>query len=214
VATSQFVVNCEQASDEEKELIMNKIVFALIASAAIAGAAQAQDITTNAPRSYVGLGVATADHDYSVSGVNTTDKDGYKASAKVFGGYEFNNMWGVEAGYTDFRKSSFNYTTAKGAAGSGDADGHAYYVAAKANQPINDQFSVFGKLGVENSHRSFGTNTGLSGSSSDTGVYAGVGLQYNLNKEVALTAEYERYGKSSDFGAKSDVWTVGARYSF
>jgi OOP family OmpA-OmpF porin len=192
--------------------MMKKIVFALIASAAITGAAQAQDVSASAPRSYVGIGVATADHDYSLSGV--TDKDGYKASAKVFGGYEINNTWGVEVGYTDFRKSSFNYTTAKGATGSGDADGHAYYVAAKANAPINDQFSVFGKLGVENSHRSFGTNTGLSGSSSDTGVYAGAGLQYNLSKEVALTAEYERYGKSSDFGAKSDVLTVAARYSF
>jgi hypothetical protein len=39
-------------------------------------------------------------------------------------------------------------------------------------------------------------------------------LQYNLNQQVALTAEYERYGKSKDFGAKADVWTVGARYSF
>jgi OOP family OmpA-OmpF porin len=87
-------------------------------------------------------------------------------------------------------------------------------VAGKATAPINDQFAVFGKLGVENSHRSFGTNTGLSGSSNDTGVYAGAGLQYNLNKQVALTAEYERYGKSASFGAKSDVWTVGARYSF
>jgi hypothetical protein len=39
-------------------------------------------------------------------------------------------------------------------------------------------------------------------------------LQYNLNQQVALTVEYERYGKSKDFGAKADVWTVGARYSF
>jgi OOP family OmpA-OmpF porin len=214
VATSQFAVSCEKAADEEKEQIMKKIVFALIAGAAFASAAQAQDTTTNAPRSYIGLGVATADHDYSLNGVNNPSSDGYKASAKVFGGYEFNNMWGVEAGYTDFRKSSFNYTTNNGIAGSGNADGHAYYVAGKATAPINDQFAVFGKLGVENSHRSFGTNTGLSGSSNDTGVYAGAGLQYNLNKQVALTAEYERYGKSASFGAKSDVWTVGARYSF
>jgi OOP family OmpA-OmpF porin len=165
VATSQFAVSCEKAADEEKEQIMKKIVFALIAGAAFASAAQAQDTTTNAPRSYIGLGVATADHDYSLNGVNNPSSDGYKASAKVFGGYEFNNMWGVEAGYTDFRKSSFNYTTNNGIAGSGNADGHAYYVAGKATAPINDQFAVFGKLGVENSHRSFGTNTGLSGSS-------------------------------------------------
>ncbi|GAB3402401.1 outer membrane beta-barrel protein [Massilia agilis] len=192
---------------------MKKLVFALIASAAVAGAAQAQTTTTttDAPRGYVGLGVATADHDYSLSGV--TDKDGYKASAKVFGGYEFNKTFGVEAGYTDFGKSDFSFSNASGT-GNGRSDGHAAYIAGKATAPLNDQFAVYGKLGVENSHRFYNTTTGLSGSSNDTGVYGAVGLQYNLTKEVSLTAEYERYGKSKDFGAKADVWTVGARYNF
>jgi OOP family OmpA-OmpF porin len=39
-------------------------------------------------------------------------------------------------------------------------------------------------------------------------------VQYKLNQQVALTAEYERYGDKKAFGAKPDVWTVGARYSF
>jgi opacity protein-like surface antigen len=214
VATSQLASELLDLASDEKETKMKKIVFALIASAAVAGAAQAQDYSTTAPRGYVGLGVATADHDYSLAGANNVHSDGYKASAKVFGGYEFNNLWGVEAGYTDFAKSDFNYTTPNGLAGKGNAEGHAYYLAGKASAPLNEQFSVFGKLGVENSRRSFNTNTGLSGGQNDTGVYAGVGLQYNLNKQVALTAEYERYGKSANFGAKPDVWTVAARYAF
>jgi OOP family OmpA-OmpF porin len=194
--------------------MMKKIVFALIASAAVAGAAQAQDLSATAPRGYVGLGVATADHEYSLSGVTTTGSEGYKASGKIFGGYEFNNIWGVETGYTHFSKSDFSYN-ANGVAGRGGSRAHAFYVAGKANAMINDQFSVFGKLGLENSDRSFSTSTaGLSGSDHDTGVYAGVGVQYNLNQKVALTAEYERYGKSVNVGVKPDVWTVGARYNF
>ena len=193
---------------------MKKIVFALIASAAVVCAAQAQDTTTNAPRSYIGIGAATADHDYSINGLRTTGNDDWKTSAKLFGGYEINNSWGVEAGYTDFRKSGFNYTNAAGVAGNGSSDGHAVYLAAKGNMPLNEQFSAFGKLGVENTHRSFSTTTGASGSDSDTGVYAGVGVQYKLSKEVALTAEYERYGNKKDYGVKPDVWTVGARYNF
>jgi OOP family OmpA-OmpF porin len=191
---------------------MKKIVFALIAGAAFAGAAQAQT-AGDAPRSYVGVGAATASHDYSLNGVHVNDNGGSKTSAKVFGGYEFNNTWGVEAGYTDFRKSDFSYNVG-GASGNGSSDGHAWYVAGKANYPINEQFAAFGKLGVERTHSNFNTNAGYSGSSSDTGVYAGVGVQYNLNKQVALTAEYERYGDKKDFGAKPDVWTVAARYSF
>jgi opacity protein-like surface antigen len=191
---------------------MKKLVLALIASAAVVGAAQAQD--ANAPRTYIGIGAATANHDYSINGLRTSGSDDWKTSAKIFGGYEMNNSWGLEAGYTDFRKSGFNYTNAAGVAGSGSSDGHAFYLAAKANMPLSEQFSAFGKLGVENTHRSFTTSTGVAGSDSDTGVYAGVGVQYNLSKQVALTAEYERYGTKKDYGVKPDVWTVGARYNF
>jgi hypothetical protein len=37
----------------------------------------------------------------------------------------------------------------------------------------------------------------------DTGAYGALGVQYKLNQQVALTAEYERYGKEKDIGAKA-----------
>jgi len=181
---------------------MKKLIVALIAGAAAMSAAQAQ--TTTAPRTYLGVGVATADHEDS----NGFDSDGYKASGKIFGGYEFNQNWGVEAGYTDYRKSDVN-----SAATSGETKGYGYYVAAKASTPINEQWSAYGKLGVQHSQRELNTSL-VNMKDSDTGAYGAVGLQYNINQQVALTAEYERYGKSKDFGAKADAWTVGARYSF
>jgi opacity protein-like surface antigen len=190
-------------SNNEEECEMKKLAFALLASIAAVSAAQAQTVDTQ-PRAYVGVGVATADHEDS----NGLDNDGYKASGKVFAGYEFNRTWGAEVGYTDFRKSSVNSAT-----NSGDTKGYGYYVAAKASTPLNDQLSLYGKLGVAQSQRELRT-TLVDLKQNDTGAYAGVGLQYNLNQQVALTAEYERYGKSKDFGAKPDVLTVGARYSF
>jgi len=189
---------------------MKKLIVALLAGAAAMSAAQAQTTNTQ-PRGYVGLGVATADHE-DFSGLSNYDSNGYKASAKIFGGYEFDQMWGVEAGYTDFRKANFNYSNA-GVNASGDTKGYAYYLAGKANYPINDQFSAFGKLGIQHSNRELNSSA-LSISDSDNGLYGAVGVQYNLNQQVALTAEYERYGKSKAFGAKPDVWTIGARYSF
>ncbi|MFL6674294.1 MAG: outer membrane beta-barrel protein [Massilia sp.] len=193
---------------------MKKLIFALIAGAAAMTAAQAQTNAT-APRAYVGIGVATADHDYKLNGagVSNVDSDGYKASAKVFGGYEIDQRYGVEAGYTDFRSSDFSYSQ-NGVTRHGSSDGYGVYVAGKANLPINDQFSAYGKLGVAYSDRKLDTSNGLRFSDHDTGVYAGVGVEYKLNQQVALTAEYERYGKDKAFGAKADVWTVGAKYSF
>lgn len=186
---------------------MKKLIIALIASAATMGVAQAQG-------PYVGIGIATADHNDSIPGTTNSSSDGYKASGKLFGGYEFDKTWGIEAGYTDFRKSHSNFTY-NNAAGTADSDGHSFYLAGKATAPINDQFSVFGKLGAARNKTTLSTGiAALNRDDSKTEVYAGLGGQYNLNKQVALTLEYERYGKTKDFGAKADVWTVGARYSF
>jgi opacity protein-like surface antigen len=191
---------------------MKKLIVALIAGTAAMGAAQAQTTQTQ-PRAYVGIGVATADHENSsVGGLTNVDSDGYKASGKIFGGYEFDQNWGVEAGYTDFRNANVNYSV-NGTNGSGTTKGSSYYVAGKYNMPVNDQFSVYGKLGLEHSERKL-ESAALNLKDTDTGAYGAVGLQYNLNQQVALTAEYERYGKTKTVGAKADVWTVGARYSF
>lgn len=186
---------------------MKKLIFVLIAAATTVGSAQAAG-------PYLGVGIASADHSYDLPGATNGRTDGYKASGKIFGGYDLDQMFGVEAGYTDFRKSDFNYSL-NNVRGHAESDGHSFYVAGKATAPINDQFSVFGKLGVANDKSTLSSSTpAFNRSESKTELYAGVGAQYNLSQNVALTLEYERYGKSKDFGAKADVITVGAKYAF
>ena len=190
---------------------MKKLIFAVIAGAAFAGAVQAQETY---PKTYVGLGVASVDHDFSAAGATNVDSTGWKANGKIFGGYEFNQTWGAEIGYTDFRKSNASYTI-NCVNGSAESDGHSAYLAAKASVPINDQFSAYGKLGATYNKASLTTTTpGLSYNDSKTQGYGALGLQYKLNQQVAFVAEYERYGSKRDFGAKPDVVTVGARLSF
>jgi OOP family OmpA-OmpF porin len=184
---------------------MKKLIFALIAAATAVGSAQAQ-------QAYVGVGVASADHSSKLPGTTNGSSDGFKASGKLFGGYDFDKTWGVEAGYTDFRSSNYSYTLG-GQNYSGKADGHSFYVAGKATAPINEQFSVYGKLGAAENKRTL-SDPVFGGSKNKTEVYAGIGGQYNLNQKVALTLEYERYGKSTNAGAKPDVITVGAKYAF
>jgi OOP family OmpA-OmpF porin len=192
---------------------MKKIVFALITAAAAMSAAQAQQL----PRGYVGAGVATADRSDTVPGATNASEGKYKAGGKLYGGYEFNQTWGVEAGYTEFGKKNQDFT-ANGVNDRAQTKGHSVYLAAKATAPINERVSVYGKLGVANNKRELTTNNivnaGLNQDVSKTEAYGAVGLQYNINEQVALTAEYERYGKKRDFGVKPDVLTVGARYSF
>jgi OOP family OmpA-OmpF porin len=173
---------------------MKKLIVALIAGAAAISAAQAQSISDQ-PHAYVGVGVSSA---------KNIQSDDYKAGGKIYGGYEFNRTWAAEAGYTDFGDHD---------AANGTTKGNGTYIAAKATAPVNDQFAVYGKVGVQHSERKYNSPV-LNLKDTDTGAYGALGVQYKLNQQVALTAEYERFGKEKDIGAKANVWTVGAHYNF
>ncbi len=185
---------------------MKKILFALIATTATLSSVS----IAHAEGAYVGAGAVASRFNFDQPGTNDS---GNKVSGKLFGGYEFDKMFGVEAGYTDFGSKSFAFNNG---ASNIDTDSHAFYVAGKATTPINEQFSVFGKLGAVNTHDNVsgrGTAVNFRGDSK-TGLYASVGGQYAINKNVALTAEVEHYGKSATFGRKADALAFGARYTF
>jgi OOP family OmpA-OmpF porin len=182
---------------------MKKLIFALIAGATAMTAAHAQG-------PYVGLGISTAARYYNApSNATNTTNDGYRASGKIFGGYDVDQTFGVELGYTDFRNSNNSYTVGTTTTTVTNG-GHAWYVAGKATAPINDQFNVYGKLGLTQVH----AESSLNGSDNKTGAYLGLGTEYKLNKNVGLALEYERYGKNQNYGPKPNVWTVAAKYSF
>jgi OOP family OmpA-OmpF porin len=173
---------------------MKKLIVALIAGAAAMTAAQAQTVDTQ-PHAYVGVGAATA---------KNVQTDDYRTGGKIYGGYQVNQTWAAEAGYTDYGNKDVANGTTKS---------NSYYVAGKATMPINERFNAYGKLGVQHSERKF-DSAALNVKDTDTGAYGALGVEYKLNQQVALTAEYERYGKEKDIGAKANVWTVGAHYNF
>lgn len=186
---------------------MKKLIFALIASTAAMSAAHAEG-------PYIGLGVANSSHNFDLSGADSTNAAGNKASAKIFGGVELTPMFGIEAGYTDIRKADHSFSIA-GVPGTATTDGSRTYLAGKATMPVNEAFSVYGKLGAGYSKVNVDSATpAVSRSDNKTELYGAIGGQYNINQKVALTLEYERYGKQKDFGVKADAWTVAARYNF
>ena len=120
---------------------MKKLLIALIATAAVAGTAQAQ---TSAGRGYVGAS--------AVSAKNTT-VDAHKADGKLFAGYQFDERVGVEVGATNHHKTDFANGGMRG-----DVEGYGTYVAAKYTMPVNEQESAYGKLGVSHRMREMKSN--------------------------------------------------------
>ena len=195
---------------------MNKILFALIASAtALTGVtAHAADAGTG----YVGAGIVGSRYNFDVPVTSATDDhSGNKASGKIFAGYNIDKTFAVEGGYTDFGSQSYNYTL-NGANGHLESDSHSFYVAGKATMPVNEQFNVFGKLGVSRNHNSVeatGVAAPYGSSGNKNALYASVGGEYALNKNVSLSLEYEHYGKNDNvLGRKTGAITGGLRYNF
>ena len=77
---------------------MKKLIFVLIAGATAMGAAQAQSTTA---RPYVGVGAVSAKHELNMPGVNTTHDGERRTSGKIFGGYDIDQNFGIEAGFSD-----------------------------------------------------------------------------------------------------------------
>lgn len=196
----------------ESQIIMKKALFALLsASAALTG------VSAHAQSSYVGVGVTATPYEYSVNDAASSDhNNGTKAGGKIFAGYDFNKTYGVEVGYTDFGSKDYNYTQ-NGAAGKIGTDAHSFYVAGKASMPLTQQVSLVGKLGVANNYESIDTSgvaNGVAQGDSNVRLYGAIGAEYAINQKVSLTADYEHYGKTSDYGRKSGTFSVGAKYSF
>lgn len=181
---------------------MKKMILALAATLVATGAAHAQT-GTQAPGAYAGIGV---------SSVGKMMRDGRKAQAKVFGGYEFDQNFGVEAGVTNRSSESLDLQV-NGRAFTARTKGYNSYVAGKYTMPINEQFSAYGKLGLSYNvvkHSSLGKTH----KEEDTGLYAGIGVQYKISDQVALTAEYERAGKREGANDPNDAWTLGMKFGF
>jgi opacity protein-like surface antigen len=189
---------------------MKKLIFALIAGSAVMTAAQAQTITGP----YVGIGASGADREYNVPGATMNSNGGYKFGGKIFAGAQVHENFGAEIGYTDFRKADGNYTL-NGANVNTENEGYGAYIAAKASKNFNDKASVYAKLGVAHtSNEQTSATAGLNRKVSDNAGYGALGMQYKVTEQVALLAEYERYGTKKDFGPKPDVFTIGAKYQF
>jgi len=169
---------------------MRKLLAVLLSGYVLAGVAYAAgpeaESRPGAPQAYAGLGLGLVDYSGGSS----------KASPKLFGGYEFTNKLAVEAGGVDFRK------------------GYGLYIAVKPTIPLTEKLSAYGKLGVARSRREIVLPTAPAIRKSDTGAYGAFGLQYSVTPNTAVTAEYERFGKKKDTGAKEDVWTLALKFFF
>lgn len=188
---------------------MKKILLAaLLAGSSVAAFAQT---------AYVGVDLVNSRSSLNIPGV--VDQSSSKTSGKLVIGYNFNPTWAIEGGYVDLGNPTYNFTVATVPV-SVKTDANSWFLAGKATAPINDQFSFYGKLGFARNHLKASASAAVPGgfaSASDnkTALYAGIGAQYNFNKNIGWTVELERFGPSDDGGgSKRNAFSTGLRFTF
>lgn len=187
---------------------MKKTMFALLAGVLAMGAAQAQSVSANAadaPHFYVGAGIGVVKD--SVSG-------DHKRTGKIFGGYEFDENWGVELGYSHLGKTSF-YTPGMTDYTAPQIKSSSFYAAAKYKYALTERTSVYGKLGLSHGEYKYSSEAPWwNYKESNNGVYAALGVEAKLTERVSLYAEYERDGKSARSGPKNGIFGAGVKFGF
>jgi OOP family OmpA-OmpF porin len=198
-------------------LACSALAVLLLGTTAIGAHAAAPNADTGP---YVGGAIGRSSYSLSSSNRVPVPWGGEKSSKtgtayKLYGGYRLTENFGVEAGYARLgRVSQWSSGGAYSRLQSGT--GQVFYAAATARLPLGDSFAINGRLGVSRGRVSgdnnwVPVNQRISGSS--TGVMAGFGAEYRVTQNLAITADYDYFGKLSK-QAGGGMLTVGLKASF
>ena len=131
------------------------------------------------------------------------DCDRKDSAGKVYFGGNFNNLLGLELGYTDFgRMRSFG----------GDTEAKATNISVTAGVPIGDRFSVFAKGGAAYGRTDVSASPSSfvsTGRTSEWGTTWGAGASFNITRSIAARVDWDRY-KLDFAGGDRDVDMLSA----
>jgi OOP family OmpA-OmpF porin len=167
------------------------------------------------------------DFDSGIALSNCKDSD---TAWKIFGGYQFTPYLGLEVGYNDFGRISSDASVVFGGstfAGNAKIEATAFELTGIGSLPLGHQFSLYGKLGVYYAETKSSADIrqttapfasgSASASDNNTNLTFGFGARYDIMRNIAVRAEWQRFSKvGSDSTGKGDidVLAIGGLYRF
>lgn len=173
---------------------MNKIRLALTTTALLAAfGAHAEGLS-------IGGSIGSSHWKGDDVGAASTDRN--DTAYKLYGGYGITPNFGVELGYANVGKFS---------SGAGSLKADALYLDGVGTLPLGNGFSALGRVGVFNGK----LDSSLAGSDRGTSYKVGAGVQYDIDKNLGVRGEWERY-RFDALGTKAntDLYSVGVNYKF
>lgn len=183
-------------------------VLGLLAAAAGAMALSATALAQDG-RPYLGLALGQSQADIDCTG--TTSCDDSDTAWKVFGGFQFNRHFALEAGYANLGEVTAAVPAGGGIPAADVAiEATAFELVGVGVLPLAERFSVYGKLGVYMADTevrvSFAGLGSVTRSDDNTGLTFGLGLRYDVTPSLGVRAEWQRYSDvSADAFGESDL---------
>jgi OOP family OmpA-OmpF porin len=180
-------------------------ILGLTSAIGFAGPAAAQDMGF-----YVGGAFGQVEYQdfcegISGPGISCDEKD---TAWKILGGYQFNRNLAVELGYANLGEVS-----ASGFGVSATVEATAFDLVAVGSFPVVDKLSVYGKLGLFRADFEGRSSVGATLDESENGFTFGIGLRYDVMRNLGVRAEWQRYNEI-DGELDADVLSIGVIWRF
>jgi OOP family OmpA-OmpF porin len=164
---------------------------------------------------YMGGSVGKSDFDDSnTTGLITSGTvDGKDTGFKIFGGYQFNQNFGVELAYVDLGKASYSGFFGAAPVTGGTVKTSGLNISAVGTLPLGSGFALFGKAGLFAWEAKANDVTGgvpFSEKKDGADLSLGIGASYDFTKNFAIRAEWERFKAVGDI----DLLSIGVVYKF
>jgi OOP family OmpA-OmpF porin len=180
-------------------------ILGVASAMAVSGPALAQDTGF-----YIGLSFGQSSVDLDCTGA--TGCDDSDTTMKFIGGYRFNRNFGAEIGYTDLGEA-----TSSDPISTTTFEASVMELVGVGFLPLNEKFSVIGKIGMYRGDVDASDPAIGSASDSNTGLTFGVGVQWDFTRNLGVRGEWQRY---ADVGGDTvgesdvDVLSVGVVFRF
>jgi OOP family OmpA-OmpF porin len=158
-----------------------------------------------------------------VTGLSSTTDErdtGYKLQL----GYKLNQNFAIEGGYVDLGKFAYNATFTGGNVNA-TIKASGWNLVAMGILPLGDTFSLLGRVGMIRAKVEANASTTVPGispentSTTNNDFTYGLGVAYNLSKNVSFRADYDRYAKLGDTNSTGgegdvDLYSLAVAYKF
>lgn len=159
---------------------------------------------------------STTDSDFVNAGLTSSGVDTSGLGGRVGAGYQFNQNWAAELGYTRYANVKYKNTSYSGVNyGDLTLKNSTIDIVGKGILPLDNGFNVFGKLGLAYAKVSadFLGSRNVATDSKWRPTY-GVGAGYDFNQNVTADVSWMRVQKGGDSIRNLDLISAGVAYHF